>query len=137
MKTKTLSEKIHELVLKQDYNQDTAFTLICLEVNKKTGEKYTPFYKKASDLELLGLIDIMHSTLEAERENVFVGPDKERDTLDTAIDSVYKELYSDIRQGLLSGDLNDVAIDFIDRLKSVKGSINIDDLNDDDEYGTA
>jgi hypothetical protein len=124
------------VVLKQDYNPNTTFALICLEVNKKTGEKYTPFYKRASDLETLGLIDVMHGALEAERENVFVEPGGERDTLDIAIDSVYKELYSDIRQGLLSNSLNDVVIDLVERLKSVKGSININDINDE-EYGTA
>jgi hypothetical protein len=138
---KTLSEKVHDLIVGADYKEDTTFILTCLEIDRKTGAKYNPFYKRATNLELLGLIDITHSVLEAEREEVLLGPASNKDTLDVAIDSVYKELYESIRQGLLSNNLNDVAIDFIDRLKSVKESINIDDLKDDgddeEEYGTA
>jgi hypothetical protein len=137
---KTLSEKIHELIVEGNYKKETAFFLTLLEVDKENGTKFNPVYKRATNLELLGLVDILHGVLEAEREEVLMGPAANKDTLDVAIDSVYQELYENIRQGLLSGDLNDVAIDFIDRLKSVKENINIDDLKqdgDEEEYGTA
>jgi len=129
---KTLSQNLHDLVSKQDYKKGTAFFICGVELDPETGLTAFPTYQRGSNIEKIGMIELIIANLEAEKEQVIFGEPvgAPKDVLDVAIDSVYNEMFADIRQSLLSNDINSMAVDFVSRLKKVKDSIKTNDLND-------
>lgn len=120
-----LVKQIEELL---DKNQQTRYlaAVITLDENNNTDGVMVKINCEA--ILYLGMADLLKENLNIVRSNLIVSGNNQSDV---TLNDILDQEYENIRQGFISGDINDALINLASRLKKAKDETKLDDLDYD------
>lgn len=126
-----MSKLVKQIEKLLEKNQQTKYLAVVVSLDENLGTDGMMIKINCEPIVFLGLADLVKENLEIVRENIIV---PSRDSQPPAADIVSDILYQEsenIRQGFVSGDVNNALINLAGRLKKAKDETKLDDLDFD------
>lgn len=121
-----LAKQIERLLEK---NQQTKYLAVVISLDENLGTDGMLIKINCEPIVFLGLADLVKENLDIVRDNIIVpSNDSQPPAADIVSDILFQES-ENIRQGFVSGDVNNALINLAGRLKKAKDETKLDDLD--------
>lgn len=124
-----MSKLVKQIERLLEKNQQTKYLAVVISLDENLGTDGMLIKINCEPIVFLGLADLVKENLDIVRDNIIVpSNDSQPPAADIVSDILFQES-ENIRQGFVSGDVNNALINLAGRLKKAKDETKLDDLD--------
>lgn len=126
-----MSKLVKQVEKLLEKNQQTKYLAVVVSLDEDLGTDGMMIKINCEPIVFLGLADLIKENLEIVRESIIVPGSSSQPPAADIVSDILSQESENIRQGFVSGDVNDALINLAGRLKKAKEETRLDDLDFD------